>query len=66
MCGGNKNHGKLMHRGNFMAGSHSVCCCSGRKFVSKNEEIKMLEEYRDSLKAELEGVEEALQALKSD
>jgi predicted nucleic acid-binding Zn-ribbon protein len=42
------------------------CECGGRKFLSKKEKIEMLEEYRQSLKNEVEGVEEALKALKDE
>jgi len=40
------------------------CGCGGRRFLSRKEKIEMLEEYRESLKNELEGVEEALNELK--
>ena len=50
-------HGGMMHD---MHG----CCCGRRKFLSKREKIEMLEEYRESLKNELEGVEEELKMLK--
>ncbi len=34
--------------------------------MSRNEKIEMLERYRESLRNELEGFEEALQELKRD
>ncbi len=37
--------------------------CGERKFLSKKERMEMLEENRESLKCELEGVEEELKAL---
>ena len=37
-----------------------------RRFLSRNEKIEMLERYRESLRNELEGCEEALQELKRD
>jgi len=40
------------------------CGCGGRKFLSKKEKIEMLEEYKESLKSELVGVEEALKMLR--
>jgi hypothetical protein len=45
---------------------HGICgCgCGGRKFLSRREKMEMLEEYRESLKNELEGVEEELKRLK--
>ena len=42
------------------------CGCGGRRFLSRKEKIEMLEEYRESLKNELEGVEEALNELKKE
>ena len=47
------------------------CNCGGcgcgtffRRFISAKEEQERLEEYRDQLKKELEGVEERIQELK--
>jgi len=42
------------------------CGCGGRRFLSKREKIKMLEDYRRSLEDELEGVVEELKSLKGD
>ena len=50
------------HRG--MAHGMCGCGCGGRRFLSRKEQIEMLEEYRESLKSELEGVEEELNGLK--
>ncbi len=74
MCCGDERHG---HRARDMSRhmgldpyhidtAHDVCgCgCGGRKFLSKRERIEMLEEYSESLKCELEGVEEELKELK--
>jgi hypothetical protein len=36
------------------------CGCSQQRFLSKKEKVEMLKEYRESLKSELEGVEEEL------
>jgi hypothetical protein len=45
-------------------GPHGACgCAGGRKFLSKKERVEMLESYREALKSELEGVEEALKEL---
>jgi hypothetical protein len=46
--------------------AHGMCGCGGRKFLSKKERVEMLEEYRESLKCELEGVEEELKRLQVD
>ncbi len=43
--------------------AHGMCGCVGRRFLSKKERVEMLEEYRESLKCELEGVEEELKRL---
>ena len=42
------------------------CGCGGRRFLSKKERIEMLEEYLESLKSEMEGVEEELKELKKE
>ena len=64
MCCGDKhgNHGGQMHHGMPFAG-HGPCGCAGRMFLSKREKIEMLENHREALKNELEGVEEALREL---
>jgi hypothetical protein len=49
-----------------LAGPHGACGCAGRKFLSKREQVEMLESYREALKSELEGVEEALKELTKD
>lgn len=50
--------------------AHERCHCScghnGRKFLSRNEKIEMLKEYKKSLQNELEGVEEKLNSLKGE
>jgi hypothetical protein len=51
--------GREMHE--HYAGGHG-----GRRFLSRNEKIEMLDRYRESLRNELEGFEEALQELKRD
>jgi hypothetical protein len=57
--------GHMGHKGHHGGMAHGMCgCgCSGRRFLSRKEKIEMLEEYRESLKNELEGVEEALKEL---
>lgn len=52
------------HRG--MAYGMGGCGCGKRRFLSKKEKVEMLEEYRESLKNELEGVEEELKELKGE
>lgn len=51
--------------------SGSDCCCCGtgtghrfRRYVSARERIEQLEAYREELKNELAGVDEAVQELK--
>ncbi len=63
---GHMGHG-AHHRG-MMAMAHDMCgCgCTGRRFLNKKEKIEMLEEYRESLKNELEGLEEELKELRED
>jgi hypothetical protein len=46
--------------------AHGMCGCAGRRFLSKKEQIEVLEEYKESLKCELEGVEEELKRLQVD
>ena len=40
------------------------CCCSPRRFFTKEEEIEMLEDYKDQLKKELEGVDRKIKEMK--
>jgi hypothetical protein len=68
-CGDEEMHGH--HAGHTIRGAHhkgmghDMCSCSfgGRRFLSRKEKVEMLEEYRESLKNELEGVEEELKEL---
>lgn len=39
-------------------------CCGGRGFLTKEEKIEMLEEYRKELEAEAQGVAERIKELK--
>jgi len=55
--------GYMLPRANMAHGMCS-CGCGGRRFLSKKERIEMLEEYLESLKSEMEGVEEELKELK--
>ena len=71
MCCGEEmqgHHGMRVFHGAPHGGmTHGMCgCgCGGRRFMSRREKIEMLEEYRTSLKDELEGVEEELNYLKT-
>jgi hypothetical protein len=51
-------HGKGMHM--MQCGCHA----DGRHFHTKEEKIKMLEEYKDWLENEKKGVEETIDELK--
>jgi len=65
MCGCEENHGHhsmSVPHGVHHSGAHGMCGC-GRQFLSKKERIEMLEEYRESLKCELDGVEEELKEI---
>jgi len=67
MCGCMDRHG--VHGspyGIHHLGHHERCCCHERRLFCSKERIDMLETYRESLKMELEGVEEALEALRKD
>jgi hypothetical protein len=66
MCCGDEMHGQRAegavhnaHRGS-KANSMCGCGCGQRRFLGRKEKVEMLEEYRESLKRELEGVEEEL------
>jgi len=40
------------------------CGCTPRQFISKEEKIKALNDYKDSLEKEVNGVEERIKELK--
>jgi len=48
--------------------THGVNCCgpSGRHFLTSEEKIEKLEEYKKWLDSESSGVEEAIETLKSE
>lgn len=54
--------GEKMHHG-----EQDMCCCTShpRQFLTKEEKIKKLKEYKDWLDNESKGVEEAITKLKS-
>lgn len=77
MCCGDEMHGhhggqmghmghKDHHRGMATANGMGGCGCGARRFLSKEEKIEMLDKYRESLKRELEGVEEKLKDLSKE
>ncbi|HIH30063.1 TPA: hypothetical protein HA243_01570 [Candidatus Micrarchaeota archaeon] len=39
-------------------------CCGGRSFLTKEEKLEMLEEYRKELESEAQGVAERIKELK--
>jgi hypothetical protein len=53
------------HHGPGHSGERDTCCC-GYPLPSREERISMLEKLRDSLKGELEGVEDELKELTRD
>jgi len=59
------HHSAAAHHGSGHSGKRDVCCC-GHPLQSREERVSMLETLRDSLKSELEGVEEELKELASD
>lgn len=69
-CADEERHGHhaghIGHGTHHMGMAHGMCGCGGRRFLSRKEKIEMLEEYRESLKCELEGVEEELNELKRE
>jgi hypothetical protein len=77
MCCGDETHGHhggqmghMGHKGHHgdtaMAHGMCGCGCGERRFLSKKEKIEMLEEYKEALKNELEGVEEKLKELSKE
>lgn len=67
-CSHNISHGCHLHHGySHHSGSH--CCASGtghRRFVSREETVKQLEEYLEQLKSEQKGVEEYIEQLNAE
>ncbi|MFA6489558.1 MAG: hypothetical protein WCT52_02650 [Candidatus Micrarchaeia archaeon] len=45
-------------------GASTYGCCGNRSFLTKEEKIEMLEEYRESLENEAKGVAERIAELK--
>lgn len=71
-CGDKEMHGhhaehigQGSHHGGMAHGMYG-CGCGERRFLSRKEKLEMLEEYKESLKNELEGVEEALKELQRE
>ncbi|MBI2583057.1 MAG: DUF5320 domain-containing protein [Candidatus Aenigmarchaeota archaeon] len=42
------------------------CCGSGRGFLTKEEKIEMLKEYKESLEKEAQGVSERIEEMKKE
>lgn len=62
-----EHHARHVSHGAFhmdMARIGCGCGCGGRRFLSKNERIEALQEYKEALKNELVGVDEELTKLK--
>jgi hypothetical protein len=60
-------HDERKEQGHHYGGKfHGMCRCDchGGRFVGKKERTEMLEEYLESLKNEMKGVEEELNGLK--
>jgi len=51
-----------MCHGNGMYGHHQMMC--GRNFITAEEKIEHLEEYKKSLENEIKGVDELIEKLK--
>jgi hypothetical protein len=41
-------------------------CCTGRSFLTREEKLEMLEDYKSSLQSELKGVEERIKDIKKE
>ncbi|AET64141.1 hypothetical protein [Methanothrix harundinacea] len=59
-------HDQAGHHGLGRSGEGGGCCCGGHPPVSREEMISTLEEYRGSLRRELERVEAKLRELTGD
>lgn len=64
--GVNEMCGCMVRHGTPHYGRHGMCCCHERMFFGRKERKEMLEKYRESLKKELDGVEEELKVLQTD
>ena len=66
-CMYHHGHGQNIHQGHGHTEQLSTGCCHGagfRRFTSKEERIKMLEQYITELRSEIQGAEEHLEELK--
>jgi len=52
-----------MRPGIHHSDNHGTCCCGEHRSLSKEERIEILEKHRESLKRELERVEEELKKI---
>lgn len=41
------------------------CCGSARNFITKEEKVEMLKEYREQLEKEMQGVKERIKELEA-
>lgn len=57
MCCGTEDKSRLHHIG-------SGCCCHPRRFLTKEEQLKRLEEYAKTLEKELTGLKEYIEEFK--
>ena len=60
MCQGRRSY----RMGRHTSGCGCGCMPFHRSFISSKEELEMLNEYKDQLKKEMEGIEERLEKLK--
>lgn len=44
----------------------AMCCTPGRQFLTKDEKIEMLKEYKESLEQEAKGVGERIKDLEKN
>jgi len=54
----------MCHEMNRMHGAHDLYCLCGRQFLTTEEKIERLKEYKKWLENESKGVEEAIEKLK--
>lgn len=54
----------LMFRLGYMHGPMYYHCCCGPTFLSAEEELKMLDEYKQRLQKEIEGIDRRIAEVK--
>jgi hypothetical protein len=65
-CGPHGGHHGGPHGGPHGGVHGGGGCCGGRAFLTKEEKIERLDEYREWLLSEAKGVEEAIEELKKE